>query len=291
MALELEDASYRYPSIRGKDAPLAVRRVSLRVEPGRCVALVGSTGSGKSTVAQLAAALVRPTNGRLLLDGRDVWGAPRRERARLQERVHRQVGVVFQYPERQFFEEKVADEIAYGPRNFGVAAEELAARVQQALALVGLDGSFAERSPFQLSGGEMRRVALASVLVSTPRYLVLDEPTAGLDGGGRSDLLHLLAGLSHRGIGQVLITHRMEEVSALADHVVVLHHGSVVSEGSPRELFTNQAHLRDWGLDVPPAAAILAALAEEGVSVRLGALTNQEAADAILACWRARPAG
>ncbi len=291
MALELVDVSYRYPSVRGQSAPLALRGVSLRLELGRCVALVGSTGSGKSTVAQMVGALARPTGGRVLLDGREIWGVPRRARLFLQQRVHRQVGVVFQYPEHQFFEERVADEVAYGPRNFGVAADEVAARVRNALSEVGLDASLGERSPFHLSGGEMRRVALASVLVSAPRYLVLDEPSAGLDGGGRAELLRLLATLSHRGMGELLITHRMDEVGALADHVVVLHDGSVVAEGSPRDLFAASARLREWGLDVPPAAAILADLAEEGVSVRLGALTNQEAADAILARWRARPAG
>ena len=284
MALELIAVGYRYPDPRGQ-GPLAVEGVDIALSPGRCLALVGATGSGKSTVAQVAAALLRPTGGQVLLDGLDVWPKASRQRAERHAWLHRHVGMVFQYPEGQFFEERVSEEIAYGPRNFGLPPGNIPDMVNEALEVVGLPRSIADRSPFQLSGGEMRRVALASILVSGPRYLVLEEPTAGLDGTHRSGLLQLLRQLVVSGIGLLLITHRMDEVVDLADEVAVLHRGKVVACASPRALFAAGVPLREWGLDLPPAAAVLQDLVRAGVDVPTGALTVEEAAGAILRRW------
>jgi len=284
LALELRAVGYGYPDVR-QGRREAVRGLSLTVVPGRCTALVGATGSGKSTVVQLAAGLLRPQQGVVRIDGWDVWPRSRHDRHLRRRALPRLVGVVFQYPEAQFFEERVADEIAFGPRNLGRAEQEIPRLVEQALAWVGLPASFAERSPFHLSGGEMRRVALASVLACQPRYLLLDEPTAGLDAPSRATLLQLLRSFLRSGLGLLLVTHRMEEVVALADEVCVLAEGQVVASGTPASVFASAVPLEAWGLDAPATTKVLRRLAAGGVPVSLAALTVEEAVSTIRQAW------
>jgi energy-coupling factor transport system ATP-binding protein len=207
----------------------ALRGVTLEVRAGELIAIIGPTGSGKSTLIQHFNGLLRPTGGAIRVAGQDLW-ARRADRRR--ERA--QVGLVFQFPEYQLFEETVRRDVAYGPTNLGLPAETVAARVDEALRAVGLDPArFGERSPFGLSGGEMRRVALAGVLAMRPRVLVLDEPMAGLDPRGKEELQVRIEALHGQGLTIVLVTHNMDEVARLADRVVVLDEGRISSKGRP----------------------------------------------------------
>lgn len=280
--LRLEGITYRFPATSGgAGAPPALDGVDLRLTPRECVALLGATGSGKSTLALHAGALLRPLRGTVTVDGLRPWQERRWRRARVLRAVRRTVGVVFQRPEAQFFEETVEDEVAFGPRNFGLSEARARQAALAALEWMGLDPAAASRSPFELSGGEMRRVAIASVLAFSPEYLLLDEPTAGLDARGRRTVLELVGALRGRGCGVLLITHRMEEAGALADRLVVLARGRVVAAGPPRAVFGLGARLADWGLEPPPGAMLLAALRARGVGVPAAALSLDEAVGAI----------
>lgn len=265
---------------------VALRGVTLQVRAGEILGIIGPTGSGKSTLIQHFNGLLRPTSGTVRVGGADIWapGADRR-------RVRQQIGLVFQFPEYQLFEETVRKDVAYGPRNLGVQAEEIPARVEAALLQVGLDPErFGERSPFTLSGGEMRRVALAGVLAMRPRVLVLDEPTAGLDPRGKEEFLERIEALHRQGLTMALVTHNMDEVARLAERVVVLHEGRLVAEGTPREIFERAEDLRRWRLGLPQAAQLVRGLRQRGVPVA-EALTLGEARVAILAALRGRGNG
>jgi len=264
-----------------KDTPMetvALRDVTLRIDEGEFVALLGPTGSGKSTLVQHFNALLRPTAGTVRIGGVDLAASA----ADLQA-VRRQVGLLFQYPEHQLFEETVAEDVAFGPRNMGLGAEEVRARVADALRAVGLDpATFGPRSPFSLSGGEMRRVAAAGVLAMSPKVLVLDEPAAGLDPRGKAEILgHFRALHAERGITVVLITHDMDEAAALARRVVVLDQGRVVMDGPVREIFGRAEQLTALGLGVPAVTDLVNRLRARGLPVREDALTADEARLAI----------
>jgi len=280
-------------------AVTALDRVTLAIGDGEAVGIVGPTGSGKSTLVQHFNGLLRPTQGRVLVDGVDLWARDAKERRAHQaflREVRRKVGLIFQFPEQQLFEETVFDDVAFGPRNLGLGEAEVAQRVREALRAVGLeeaDGPGLERrSPFSLSGGQMRRVAIAGVLAMRPQTLILDEPTAGLDPRGRLGLIEALVRLRReRGLTLVVVSHNMEDLVRLVDRVVVLERGRVVLDGPTREVFAQGRVLRSLGLDVPPVVALLEGLAARGADVRTDLLRPEEAADEIASWLRRREEG
>jgi len=251
--------------------------VSLEIKKGQFYALIGATGSGKSTLAQHFNGILTPTAGQVLVCGADL--SDRKKRRELWRRV----GLVFQQPEQQFFEETVFDDVAFGPRNMGLGGTEVAERVNGALRLVGLDpDGIGKMSPFHLSGGMKRKAAIAGALALRPEVLVLDEPAAGLDPRGRRQLMDRVENLRReRGITVVLVTHSMEDVARLAGRVAVLHKGRLVMEGAPREIFNRAAELRAFGLDLPAPAQLMHRLLAAGKQVRTGILTSAEAEEEI----------
>lgn len=239
----------------------AVHDISLTIEDGEFIGLLGHTGSGKTTLVQHLNGLLRPTTGRVLVDGVDIT----RKGAHLLE-VRKKVGLVFQYPEYQLFEETVAKDVAFGPKNLGLSKDEVEKRVREAFQLVHLDyDAVAGRSPFELSGGQMRRVAIASVLAMAPKVLILDEPTAGLDPAGRRAILQMIQELHEAGgLTVIMVSHSMDDIALLATRLLVMSKGELCLTGTPREVFQQQELLASIGLGVPQAAALNHALIEEG---------------------------
>ncbi len=257
----------------------AIEDVSLEIAAGDAVGIIGATGSGKSTLVQHLNGLLRPTAGRVYLDDVDINA---REVDR--RRVRQQVGLLFQYPEHQLFEETVTADVGFGPRNLGLGPDEVRHRTARALAHVGLDPAvFGPRSPFTLSNGEMRRVAIAGLLAMEPRMLILDEPTAGLDPASRREILdHIMRLRSARGLTIALVSHSMDAVARLCRRVIVLDRGRVVEEGATRDVFADPGRLAALGLGVPQVAECARLLRERGVPVRPDVLTVDEARRAIL---------
>lgn len=258
---------------------VALRGVDLVVRRGECLGLVGPTGSGKSTLVQHFNGLLRPTEGRVWVDGVEI-----RPGTAVVREVRRKVGLLFQYPEHQLFEATVFDDVAFGPRNLGLDPEEVQERVRESLEWVGLDPDrFGPRSPFSLSGGEMRRVAIAGVLAMRPQVLVLDEPTAGLDPEGRREILNRVRDLHRKAaLTVVLISHSMDDVARLCQRVVVLHRGQVFLDAPVREAFAQSDRLRSIGLDVPRVTDVLLRLRAAGLPVRCDRLTVEEACEEIV---------
>lgn len=248
MDIRFQDVSYTYQ----KNTPFESRAlydIDLTISDGSYTAIVGHTGSGKSTVLQHLNALKIPTEGTVTIGDRVV--SEHTENKKLKP-LRKKVGIVFQFPESQLFEETIAKDIAFGPKNFGVSDEEADKLVRELLPLVGLSVDLMDRSPFDLSGGQMRRVAIAGVLALEPEVLVLDEPTAGLDPRGREDIMNMFYKLhKERGMTIVLVTHQMEDVANYADHMIVLQKGTVKREGSPREIFQESGWLTSLNLGVP----------------------------------------
>ena len=249
----------------------ALDGVNFSVGPGEMRGIIGHTGSGKSTLIQHLNGLLKPHGGSVLLDGKDIWSGGIRE-------VRFKVGLVFQYPEYQLFEETVAADVAFGPKNMGLSGAELENRVDEALAFVGLDRSVKEKSPFDLSGGQKRRAAIAGVIAMRPRILILDEPTAGLDPHGRDALLDRIKSY-HRELGGtvILVTHSMDELARTVDSVTVLSNARVLTEGTPREVFGQAELLARHGLAVPGVTAVFHRLAALGAGVDPSVLTVDEA--------------
>ncbi len=279
MPITFEQVTYGYD---GPDAGTrALDGVSLTIADGEFVGVIGHTGSGKSTLAELACAARLPDAGRVVVDG-----APTADRRGRRE-ARRRVGYVMQYPERQLFAETVGEDVAFGPRNLGASRDEARAAAREALGLVGLSpDDLIDASPFDLSGGQRRRVALAGVLAMRPRAIVADEPTAGLDPQARQGVLDILRSLHGRGVTVVMVSHDMDHVAALAQHLVALAHGRVIADGTPAEVFSRAEELRRAGLDVPTAARVARDLAARGyafageVPLTLDALARAVAAQA-----------
>ena len=266
MSIVIEHLNYVYMQ-GGPYETKALNDVSLTINDGEFIGLIGHTGSGKSTLVQHLNGLIMPSSGRVLVDGLDLADKNTDRRA-----IRRRVGLVFQYPENQLFEETVAKDIAFGPKNLGRDEAEIDRRVRTAMRRVALDyDKIAERSVFELSGGQMRRVAIAGVLAMEPHTLVLDEPCAGLDPRGREEILGLISDL-HRESGTtiVMVSHSMDDVAALAERVIVMNHGSVVMDGTPREVFAEGEELRAIGLDVPQAVELAQKLREKGFDIPEG---------------------
>lgn len=257
--LEVRDLTHVY----GAGTPFertALDKVSLSIERGEILGVIGHTGSGKSTLIQHLNGLLRPTSGEVLLAGSPIWN----EKGKCERDVRFRVGLVFQYPEYQLFEETVAKDIAFGPQNMGLKEGEIAERVREAMRFVGLGGELAEKSPFALSGGQKRRVAIAGVIAMRPEVLVLDEPTAGLDPRGRRDLIELLQGLHASGMTMVMASHAMDDLARLCDHLLVLEGGRIALRGTPAQVFSDQEALHRLGLAAPAPAAFAARLRERG---------------------------
>ena len=282
MPIVIEGLSYVYMS-GGPYETRALDNVSLTIGDGEFVGLIGHTGSGKSTLVQHLNGLLMPSSGRILVDGLDVADKNTDRRA-----IRRKVGLVFQYPENQLFEETVAKDIAFGPRNLGLDEAEIDRRVRDAMRRVALDyGELAERSVFELSGGQMRRVAIAGVLAMEPRVLVLDEPCAGLDPRGREEILGLISSLhAESGATIVMVSHSMDDVASLAERVIVMDHGKVAMDGTPREVFSRGEELRAIGLDVPQAVELADKLRARGFDVPQGTYRIEEIRECILGLTR-----
>ena len=281
MSIEIESLSYIYM----EKTPLshtALHDVTLAIHEGSFTAIAGETGAGKSTLMQLIGGLLVPTAGRVLVDGVSLHGKSKAEKEAARTARFR-VGMVFQYPEHQLFEETVCADIAFGPRNQGLSDADVESRVREAMELVRLPDSYRERSPFALSGGERRRVAIAGVLALAPRYLVLDEPAAGLDPRGREELLSMLTMLHHeRGVSIVLVSHSMEDILRVADHMVILAGGQVIGEGAPQELFRQDELLARAALAAPHLLQLGQKLDAAGYPVG-GCTTAEDMAAKILA--------
>ncbi|MFK2826872.1 energy-coupling factor ABC transporter ATP-binding protein [Bacillus sp. B190/17] len=248
MDIQLQEVEYRYAAGTPFER-LAIQDVSFTIAEGVFLAVIGHTGSGKSTIIQHLNALLRPTKGHIILGDRTI-SAGKKEK-NLKE-VRKRVGVVFQFPEHQLFEETVEKDISYGPMNFGVPEEEAKRRARLLVQQVGLPEEVLQKSPFDLSGGQMRRVAIAGVLAMEPDVLVLDEPTAGLDPRGRKEIMDMFHAIHReRGLSTVLVTHSMEDAALYADEMIIMHKGKVYNQGKPRELFSHSDELAAVGLSVP----------------------------------------
>jgi energy-coupling factor transport system ATP-binding protein len=256
----------------------ALSDISLEIERGSCAAIIGVTGSGKSTLVQHFNGLLRPTSGSVMVDGIDVDGKSADRTA-----LRRRAGMLFQFPESQLFEHSVYADVAFGPRHLRLRRKDIRKRVLNALDLVGLPHrEFAMRSPFELSGGQQRRVALAGVLAMSPSILILDEPTVGLDADGREEFYAYLKRIKEqRGVTAVLVSHDMAEVATLADRLFVLHEGRLVMQGEPRTVFAQGETLRAWGLAAPPLSELLLLLRKGGMTIPDEISTLDEAFNAL----------
>jgi len=282
VAITFEHVSYTYQAGTPMATP-AVTDVSFQMPDHGYLAIIGHTGSGKSTLIQQLNALLKPTSGQITVD--DFTITPKTTNAALKP-LRQHVGMVFQFPESQLFEETVRQDIAFGPQNFGMGETDANKLADAMLQTVGLDSSYAERSPFELSGGQMRRVAIAGVLAMRPKVLVLDEPTAGLDPQGRQEMMALFDRL-HReqGLSVVLVTHQMEDVAQYAEQVAVMRAGKLVKFGTPHDVFRDAAWLQANQLDMPRAAQFAQKLAARGMTWRQLPLTAEQLADQLAARW------
>ena len=274
--LELKNLSYVY----GTGTPFektAVNNLSLSIEKGEFIGIMGHTGSGKSTLVQMLNGLMKPTSGQVLLDGEDIWANPKDIR-----KIRFKVGMVFQYPEYQLFEETVAKDIAFGPTNMGKSGAELEKAVNDAARFTGLKDELLEKSPFDLSGGEKRRAAIAGVIAMNPEVLVLDEPTAGLDPMGRDVLLSQIVQYhKERKNTVILVSHSMEDIARVADKMIVMNKSNLVMFDKTKEVFSKGRELEKIGLRVPQITKIMLELREKGFNVPEGILTVDEAMDCI----------
>ena len=279
--LELQNVSYYY----GKGTAFEVKaldNVNFQIKSGTITGLIGHTGSGKSTLAQLFNGLEKPTEGKVLLDGSDIW-----DKKYKGKRICFRVGLVMQYPEYQLFEETVFADIAFGPRNMGLDEETIKQRVMDAIDFVGLGADVLSQSPFDLSGGQKRRVAIAGVMAMQPEMLVLDEPAAGLDPSGRAEIF---SGIKRyrddTGATVLIVSHSMEDMAEYCDDVIVMHRGKVLLAGPKTEIFADSQSLVKAGLDIPQITRIMHILAQNGLAVNPAACTKEQALAEILSAFK-----
>lgn len=283
MSIKLEHVTYTYDAGTPFEKT-ALYDTSVEIHEGEFVGIIGHTGSGKSTFVQLLNGLIQPTTGTVTVDGTDISQKTKEVMA-----MRHKVGMVFQYPEYQLFEETIAKDIAFGPRNFGLSEQEIEERVREAMDFVGLDyKTYADRSPFRLSGGQMRRVAIAGVIAIHPQYLILDEPSAGLDPIGRREIFsEIQRWHKEKDVTVILVSHNMEDVSQMANRLLVLSHGKIQLDGEPLDIFsTKQDVLHQAGVSVPPATAVLQYLQTRGFAVNDRVHSIDESVDALYACLR-----
>jgi energy-coupling factor transport system ATP-binding protein len=258
---------------------VALDGVDFCAYPGEILGIIGHTGSGKSTLIQHLNGLLKPTGGKVLFQGKDIWAEPKKIR-----NIRFQVGLVFQYPEYQLFEETVYKDIAFGPTNMKLPSDEIDRRIRAAAASVGLPDSVLDKSPFELSGGQKRRVAIAGVLAMDPKVLILDEPSAGLDPQGRDAILEMIDRIrKENGTTIILVSHSMDEIAQVVDRLYVVNDGKLPFSGKPGEVFVHGDELRQIGLDVPHVTQIAHALNRLGVPIDPAVYTMQDAVQAILA--------
>ena len=277
MSIELKNVTYTYSPGTAYEIH-ALKDINLDIKDGQFIGIIGHTGSGKSTLIQHLNALIRPTSGTILYNGEDIW-ADKYDRKALRS----EVGLVFQYPEHQLFEVDVFSDVCFGPRNLGLPPEEVEARAREALDQVGLGEPYYKKSPFELSGGQKRRAAIAGILAMHPEVLILDEPTAGLDPRGRDEILDQVAALQkERGMTVLLVSHSMEDVARYVERIVVMDDGRIRFDGTPKKVFAHYRELEEIGLGAPQTGYVLRGLAEKGFPVNTEATTVEEARDAIL---------
>lgn len=284
MIIQLKNLSYVY----NPNTPFekrALDNIDLDIMKGDFIGLIGHTGSGKSTLVQHLNGLMKPTSGTIIVDGIDILS----KGANL-KRVRQKVGLVFQYPEHQLFEETIYKDMAFGPKNLGLDDDEIHKRVKRSMELVGLDFDLLkDRSPFELSGGQKRRVAIAGVLAMKPDVLVLDEPTAGLDPKGRDEILGRIQTLyEEEGITIILVSHSMEEIARLVNRIIVMHKGKIAMEGSTREIFKRTEELESLGLGIPQITSFMREYKSIGNNVRDDILTVEEAKEELINYLRGR---
>ena len=262
----------------------ALEDINMDVQKGEFVGIIGHTGSGKSTLIQMFNGLLKPSQGEVLVNGQNIHGDTISKKE-----IRQKVGLVFQYPEYQLFEMTVKEDVAFGPKNLGLTQEEIEKRVKYALEAVGLDESYYEKSPFELSGGQKRRVAIAGVLAMSPEILILDEPTAGLDPKGRNELFEQLQKM-HKELGLtiILISHSMEDVARYVEKLFVLYKGKIAYQGTPREVFAHGKKLEEIGLAMPQIRYIMEALKAKGMPITEDVLTVEEAAGILISYLKAK---
>ena len=277
MSIELKNVTYTYSPETAYEIH-ALKNINLVIPDGQFMGIIGHTGSGKSTLIQHFNALIRPTSGTILYNGEDIW-----EEKYDRRKLRSEVGLVFQYPEHQLFEIDVLSDVCFGPMNQGLSREEAEKEARKALAHVGFKEEYFSKSPFELSGGQKKRVAIAGVLAMNPKILILDEPTAGLDPKGRDDILDQIQLLHKmRGITIILVSHSMEDIAKYVERLVVMNHGEAVFDDTPRKVFSHYQELEKMGLAAPQITYIMHALKEKGLDVDVNAITVEEANDSIL---------
>lgn len=277
MSIELKNVTYTYSPGTAYEIH-ALKDIDLTIPEGQFIGVIGHTGSGKSTLIQHFNGLVRPTSGTILYNGEDIWAEKYNRKA-----LRSEVGLVFQYPEHQLFENDVLSDVCFGPMNQGMNREEAEIEAKRALQQVGFKEKNYGKSPFELSGGQKKRVAIAGVLAMNPKILILDEPTAGLDPKGRDDILEQIAGLHKaRGITIILVSHSMEDIAKYVERLIVMNHGEVAFDDTPKAVFSHYQKLEAMGLAAPQITYIMHALKEHGLEVDTDATTVEEARSSIL---------
>jgi energy-coupling factor transport system ATP-binding protein len=280
MSIKFENVSFTYSPNTAFEIH-ALKNINMEIQDGEFIGLIGHTGSGKSTLVQHFNGLMKATSGKIYYNGEDIYAE-----GYSMKTLRGKVGLVFQYPEHQLFEVDVLTDVCFGPKNQGLAKEEAEERAKKALQMVGLKEKYYKQSPFELSGGQKRRVAIAGVLAMEPEVLILDEPTAGLDPKGRDEILDQLKRIhEERGITIILVSHSMEDVAKYVDRLIVMDHGSVQFDGPPKEVFAHYKELEGMGLAAPQVTYVMQELRKKGIPVG-DATTVEEAKEAILSCWK-----
>jgi len=275
--LRLENITYRYSPDTTYET-VALNDINISFEANKTTGLIGHTGSGKSTLVQMLNGLVKPESGKILLDGEDIWAKPKQI-----NKIRQRVGLVMQYPEYQLFEETVAKDIAFGPRNMGMTEDQIKRQVERSAKIVGLSKAELEKSPFDLSGGQKRRAAIAGVMAMEPDVLVLDEPAAGLDPEGRESIFSMIDSYKkERNATVIIVSHSMEDMARWCDNIIVMAHAKVIMAGTRDEVFSRSAELSDVGLDIPHITRLMMILRSRGIEIDDKIYTVEAAREALL---------